>query len=183
MSSALVPRLILLEASTSALCEAPSILSSLSRPALGEIWSSAMGGGLGSLGELEGEAIGSFQAALICSEEKEWPSSCSREGKHAVEVVIVNVQAHARRDLSIPNTPLGTIRPELARHTRAFISSTILFGRKNILTMDPDMDFDDDGPPMLVAADQPNDTEDLSAEVDDMNLTRVPITIITGMQL
>jgi len=183
MSSALVPRLILLEASTSALCEAPSILSSLSRPALGEIWSSAMGGGLGSLGELEGEAIGSFQAALICSEKKEWPSSCSREGKHAVEVVIVNVQAHARRDLSIPNTPLGTIRPELARHTRAFISSTILFGRKNILTMDPDMDFDDDGPPMLVAADQPNDTEDLSAEVDDMNLTRVPITIITGMQL
>ena len=49
--------------------------------------------------------------------------------------------------------------------------------------MNPDMDFDDDGPPMLVAADQLNDTEDLSAEVDDMNLTRVPITIITGMQL
>lgn len=49
--------------------------------------------------------------------------------------------------------------------------------------MNPDIDFDDDGPPMLVAADQPNDTEDLSAEVDDMNLTRVPITIITGMQL
>lgn len=49
--------------------------------------------------------------------------------------------------------------------------------------MDPDMDFDDDGPPMLVAADQPNDTEDLSADVEDMNLTRVPITIITGTQL
>jgi hypothetical protein len=43
------------------------MLSSLSRPALGEIWSSAMGGGLGSLGELDGEAIGCFQSALICS--------------------------------------------------------------------------------------------------------------------
>ncbi|KAH0301685.1 cobW-domain-containing protein, partial [Aureobasidium melanogenum] len=46
--------------------------------------------------------------------------------------------------------------------------------------MNSDMDFDDDGPPMLVAADQPDDTEALSAEVDDMSLTRVPITIITG---
>jgi hypothetical protein len=49
--------------------------------------------------------------------------------------------------------------------------------------MDPNMDFDDDGPPMLVAAGQSDDTENLSADVDDMNLTRVPITIITGMQL
>lgn len=48
--------------------------------------------------------------------------------------------------------------------------------------MNSDIDFDDDGPPMLVAADQPDDTENLSAEVDDMSLTRVPITIITGMQ-
>lgn len=45
------------------------------------------------------------------------------------------------------------------------------------------MDFDDDGPPMLVAADQPDDTGNLSADVVDMSLTRVPITIITGMQL
>jgi hypothetical protein len=49
--------------------------------------------------------------------------------------------------------------------------------------MNPDMDFDDDGPPMLVAADQSDDTKDLSADVDDINLKRVPITIITGMQL
>jgi hypothetical protein len=50
-----------------------------------------------------------------------------------------------------------------------------------ILKMDPDMDFDDDGPPMLVAAGQSDDTENLSTDVDDLNLTRVPITIITGM--
>jgi hypothetical protein len=81
------------------------MLSSLSRPALGEIWSSAMGGGLGSLGELDGEAIGCFQAALVCSEEKERPSSCSREGKHAVEIVAVFVQTHVGRDKSTPNTP------------------------------------------------------------------------------
>lgn len=49
--------------------------------------------------------------------------------------------------------------------------------------MNSDIDFDDDGPPMLVTADQPDDTENLSADVDDMSLTRVPITIITGMQL
>jgi hypothetical protein len=49
--------------------------------------------------------------------------------------------------------------------------------------MDPDMDFDDDGPPMLVAADQSDGTDNLSADVDDINLKRVPITIITGMQL
>lgn len=97
--------------------------------------------------------------------------------------VNVSVLAHARRDLPIPNTPLGCIRPELARHTQAFISSTILSHHNHISTMDSDMDFDDDGPPMLVAADQPNATEDLSANVEDMNLTRVPITIITGMQL
>jgi hypothetical protein len=46
--------------------------------------------------------------------------------------------------------------------------------------MDPDMDFDDDAPPMLVAADQSDDTDNLSADVDDINLKRVPITIITG---
>jgi hypothetical protein len=45
------------------------------------------------------------------------------------------------------------------------------------------MDFDDDGPPMLVAAGQSDDTENISAEVDDANMTRVPITIITGMHL
>jgi hypothetical protein len=49
--------------------------------------------------------------------------------------------------------------------------------------MNSDMDFDDDGPPMLVAAGQSDDTENISADVDDMNLTRVPITIITGMHL
>lgn len=49
--------------------------------------------------------------------------------------------------------------------------------------MTSDMDFDDDGPPMLVSADQPDDAENLSNHVDDMNLTRVPITIITGMDL
>ncbi|THX55037.1 cobW-domain-containing protein [Aureobasidium pullulans] len=49
--------------------------------------------------------------------------------------------------------------------------------------MNSNMDFDDDGPPMLVSADQPDDAENLSNHVDDMNLTRVPITIITGMDL
>ena len=48
--------------------------------------------------------------------------------------------------------------------------------------MDSDIDFDDDAPPMLVAADQPDNTQNLSADVDDMSLTRVPITIITGMR-
>lgn len=43
------------------------------------------------------------------------------------------------------------------------------------------MDIDDDGPPMLVAAGgQSDDTQNLSADIDDMNITRVPITIITG---
>ena len=144
-----------------------------------------MGGGLGSLGELDGDAIGRFQSTLICSEEKERPSSCSREGQHAVEIITV-LSRHmfvASRDDSHSTLPLGTIRPELPRHRCTFISSTILSGCLNIPTMNSDMDFDDDGPPMLVAADQLNDTEDLSAEVDDMSLTRVPITIITGMQL
>ena len=49
--------------------------------------------------------------------------------------------------------------------------------------MNSDMDFDDDAPPMLVSADQPDDAENLSNHVDDLNLTRVPITIITGMDL
>jgi hypothetical protein len=45
--------------------------------------------------------------------------------------------------------------------------------------MNPDIDVDDDGPPMLVEADdklQP-------ADIDDTPLPRVPITIITGMKL
>lgn len=42
---------------------------------------------------------------------------------------------------------------------------------------------DDDAPPMLVAADGNADDLDgrLSAEMNDVNLTKVPITIITGM--
>lgn len=160
------------------------MLSSLSRPALGEIWSSAMGGGLGSLGELDGEAIGCFQSALVCSEEKERPSSCSREGKHAVEIVTVFVQTHVGRDKSTPqhsrsapSDPSARVIPRHLFHLPFCPDSEC----PTIPIMDPNMDFDDDGPPMLVAADQPNDTEDLSADVDDMNLTRVPITIITGM--
>jgi hypothetical protein len=123
----------------------------------------------------------------ICSEEKEGPSSCSREGNHAVEIVDVLVLTRISRDLSSPNTlQLGTIRPERPRHTYTFISSTTfcLIAQISYLpNMDPNMDFDDDSPPMLVAAGQSDDTENLSADVDDMNLTRVPITIITGMQL
>lgn len=85
ISSAFVPGLILLEASTSAFCEAPSILSSLSRPALGEIWSSAIGGGLGSRGELDGDAMMCDDLyKRRCSEEKERPSTRSRKGQHAI---------------------------------------------------------------------------------------------------
>lgn len=45
------------------------------------------------------------------------------------------------------------------------------------------MDDDDDAPPMLVAADGSATAEvegRLSAEMDGVNLTKVPITIITG---
>lgn len=49
--------------------------------------------------------------------------------------------------------------------------------------MSSDIDFDDDAPPMLVAADeQPEGSTDLATDVEDLNMTRVPITIITGMQ-
>ena len=42
------------------------------------------------------------------------------------------------------------------------------------------MDEDDDGPPMLVAVDgDPVETR-LSAEMDNISLLKVPITIITG---
>lgn len=43
------------------------------------------------------------------------------------------------------------------------------------------MDIDDE-PPMLVEAGQPNDApEHLSADMDDLNVAKVPITIITGI--
>ncbi|KAK5119644.1 hypothetical protein LTR85_007473 [Meristemomyces frigidus] len=44
------------------------------------------------------------------------------------------------------------------------------------------MDEDDDGPPMLVAADGTSDPTEacLNAEMEDVKLARVPITIITG---
>lgn len=44
------------------------------------------------------------------------------------------------------------------------------------------MEDDDDGPPMLVAADGSTDATEvrLSADMDGVNLTKVPITIITG---
>lgn len=44
------------------------------------------------------------------------------------------------------------------------------------------MDFDDDEPPMLVeSGDQPAESAQLTAEIEDMSITKVPITIITGM--
>ena len=44
------------------------------------------------------------------------------------------------------------------------------------------MDNDEDGPPMLVAADgNENEAERPNAETDDVKITKVPITIITGM--
>lgn len=47
------------------------------------------------------------------------------------------------------------------------------------------MEDDDDGPPMLVSADGAVDPTEssLSAEMEDIRVTRVPITIITGMYL
>lgn len=52
---------------------------------------------------------------------------------------------------------------------------------KVIEIMDVD---DDDAPPMLVDAEGKDVVEDaaLSAEMDDVKLTKVPITIITGME-
>lgn len=48
---------------------------------------------------------------------------------------------------------------------------------RNISTMD----FDDE-PPMLVEAGPPIDApENLASDMDDLNVTKVPITIITGM--
>jgi hypothetical protein len=44
-------------------------------------------------------------------------------------------------------------------------------------------DFDADGPPLLVEADAQTDNdvdESLGADVDDINLVKVPITIVTG---
>jgi len=44
-------------------------------------------------------------------------------------------------------------------------------------------DVDADGPPLLIEVDkqQDNDVEErLSADVDDINLVKVPITIVTG---
>lgn len=44
------------------------------------------------------------------------------------------------------------------------------------------MDLEDDEPPMLVESGrQPPETDQLTAKDEDMNMTRVPITIITGM--
>ena len=51
--------------------------------------------------------------------------------------------------------------------------------KKLSLAMDDD---DDDAPPMLVAADTSGDPAEAreSAKADDMKITKVPITIITG---
>lgn len=66
--------------------------------------------------------------------------------------------------------------------SRLFYSS-ILDTLSTFTNMSSDIDFDDDAPPMLVAAgEQPEDSADLATDVDDLNMTRVPITIITGMQ-
>ena len=44
-----------------------------------------------------------------------------------------------------------------------------------------DLDEDDDGPPLLVAADGGNPTDSaLAAETGELKIARVPITIITG---
>ena len=47
------------------------------------------------------------------------------------------------------------------------------------------MDEDEDAPPMLVSADGNNNPAEarLSAELDDMKITKVPITIITGSSI
>lgn len=43
------------------------------------------------------------------------------------------------------------------------------------------MDEDDDAPPMLVAADGGNDSDAaLNAEMEDVKVSKVPISIITG---
>lgn len=43
------------------------------------------------------------------------------------------------------------------------------------------MDEDDDAPPMLVAAGESDPAGDaMTAEMEDVSLTKVPITIITG---
>ena len=97
--------------------------------------------------------------------------------------VIVIDQTHVHRDFSTLDHQFGRIRSEPPRHLYTFISPTAFFVTPHIAIMNSDMDFDDDAPPMLVSADQPDDAENLSNHVDDMNLTRVPITIITGMDL
>lgn len=47
------------------------------------------------------------------------------------------------------------------------------------------MEEDDDGPPMLVSADGTIDPAEtaLSAEMEDIQVTKVPITIITGRHI
>lgn len=116
-----------------------------------------------------------------CSEEKERPSSRSRKGQHAIGCdcdrsdTCPSRLLHARP--SIRQDPLRAPTSSL------YIYFTNRFLYIHIAIMNSDMDFDDDGPPMLVSADQPDDAENLSKHVDDMNLTRVPITIITGMDL
>ena len=97
--------------------------------------------------------------------------------------VIVIDQTHVHRDFSTLDHQFGRIRSEPPRHLYTFISPTAFLTLPHIAIMNSDMDFDDDAPPMLVSADQPDDAENLSKHVDDMNLTRVPITIITGMDL
>ena len=97
--------------------------------------------------------------------------------------VIVIDQTHVHRDFSTLDHQFGRIRSEPPRHLYTFISPTAFLTLPHIAIMNSDMDFDDDAPPMLVSADQPDDAENLSNHVDDLNLTRVPITIITGMDL
>ena len=46
-----------------------------------------------------------------------------------------------------------------------------------------EMDYDDDGPPLLVDSNGQLDQQDsIAAEMEELQMARVPITIITGMQ-
>jgi hypothetical protein len=134
-----------------------------------------MGGGLGSLGELDGEAIAPCQSAQK-KKKGRLPALGKINMRSQLENVLVQTRnpsrlVHPQPNSSAPSDPSARV---ISRHLfhPPFCS--------NIPTMDPDMDFDDDAPPMLVAADQSDDTDNLSADVDDINLKRVPITIITG---
>lgn len=42
------------------------------------------------------------------------------------------------------------------------------------------MDIDDDEPPLLVSQSDQNDAGNIAAEMEDLQVTKVPITLITG---